>query len=229
MRAPTETHPRAPSGEFFMTKPVLYDYFHAPNPLRARILLAEKGIEYDKAEVDLSKGEQLSPEYQKINFACTTPTLKLADGTLITDNAGIAAWAEAFKPEPPLLGRSPGEKGQVAALAMWALENGFYACGEAFRNSVEMFVNRGVPGVDDHAQIPALAERGRKRAERFLKTLDERLDGKRFLAGDAFSYADITAWVAANFAKRIGIEPGPELANVARWYDEIAERPSVKG
>ena len=211
-----------------MTKPVLYDFFRAPNPLRARILLAEKGIDYDTVEVDLSKREQLAPEYRAINFACTTPTLKLADGTCITDNMGIAAWAEAEKPEPPLLGRTPAEKGQVASLAMWAIENGMHAAGEAFRNSQEMFVDRGVAGPENHAQIVPLAERGRKRVARYLATLDGLLDGKRFLVGDSFTYADLTAWVGSQFAENIGMGAGPELANVTRWRAEIAERPSIK-
>jgi glutathione S-transferase len=211
-----------------MTKPMLYDFHLAPNPLRARILLKEKGIDYDTVEVALPKGEQLTPEYRKINFACTTPTLKLADGTFITDNAGIAAWAEAEKPEPPLLGRTPSEKGVVASMAMWALEQGFHACGEAFRNSAEMFADRGVTGPLNHAQIPALAERGQKRAAAFLKTLDEQLAGKRFLAGEAFSYADITAWVSVNFAERIGLPAGPELKNLARWRAEVSARPAFK-
>lgn len=212
-----------------MAKPILYDFHLAPNPLRARILLKEKGIDYEAVEVNLPEREQLSPEYRAINFACTTPTLKLEDGTLITDNAGIAAWAEAVQPEPPLLGRTPAEKGVVASMAMWALEHGFLPCGEAFRNSAEMFVDRAVTGPENHAQIAALSERGKKRAATFLKTLNERLEGKRYLAGDAFSYADITAWVAVNFAERIGLEIGSDLANVARWREEISARPAFQG
>jgi glutathione S-transferase len=211
-----------------MTKPVLYDFHRAPNPQRARILLAEKGIDYDKIEVDLAKREQLSPEYRKINFACTTPTLKLPDGTLITDNAGIAAWAEAFKPEPALLGRTPEEKGVVASLAMWAVEQGIHTAGEAFRNSADMFAGRGVTGPDGHEQVPALAERGRKRAARFHADLDERLANGRYVAGDRLSYADITAWVAVELAARTGSGPDPKLENLARWRAEVSERPSFK-
>jgi glutathione S-transferase len=211
-----------------MTKPVLYDFHRAPNPQRARILLAEKGIDYDKVEVDLSKREQLSPEYRHVNFACTTPTLKLPDGTLITDNAGIAAWAEAVKPEPPLLGRTPAEKGVVASMAVWAVECGIHAAGESLRNSAEMFADRSVTGPDNHAQVPALVDRGKRRIARFHAQLDEILGSRRYVAGDAFSYADITAWVAAELASRVGIGAGPELANLARWRAEVAARPSAK-
>jgi len=42
----------------------LYDFAKAPNPRRVNIYLAEKGIEIERVQVDLFKGEQLSPAYR---------------------------------------------------------------------------------------------------------------------------------------------------------------------
>ena len=67
-------------------------------------MLAEKGIEHETVVVDLAAAEQLSDAYRALNPACTVPALALPDGTVLTDNAGIAAWAEGFKPDPPLFG-----------------------------------------------------------------------------------------------------------------------------
>ena len=47
-----------------------YDYQAAPSPRRARIFLAEKGIEYDCKQVDIRAGEQLSDEFKAINPRC---------------------------------------------------------------------------------------------------------------------------------------------------------------
>ena len=71
----------------------LYDFTMAPSPRRARIVLAEKGIAHEKVPVDLAKGEQMWDDYRAINPLCTVPALRLEDGHILTDNAGIAAWA----------------------------------------------------------------------------------------------------------------------------------------
>ena len=62
--------------------PTFYDCTPAPSPRRARIVLAEKGIAHAVKIVDLSKAEQLTPEFRAINPACTVPVLVLA-ATLI--------------------------------------------------------------------------------------------------------------------------------------------------
>ncbi|MFM5893272.1 MAG: glutathione S-transferase N-terminal domain-containing protein [Novosphingobium sp.] len=71
--------------------PTFYDCQTAPSPRRARIVLAEKGIQCEVRQVDLRSGEQLSEAYRKINPACTVPALVLDDGSVLTDNAGVAA------------------------------------------------------------------------------------------------------------------------------------------
>ena len=85
----------------------LYDCATAPSPRRARIFLAEKGLAHDTVQVDLRSGEQLGEAYRRINPQCTVPALRTDDGLLLTDNAGITAWAEAAYPDPPLLGVTP--------------------------------------------------------------------------------------------------------------------------
>ena len=93
----------------------LYDCATAPNPRRARILLAEKSVLHATVQVDLAKGEQLGEAYRAINPKCTVPALRLEDGTLLTDNAGIAAYLEARFPNPPMLGSTPLAQAQIAS------------------------------------------------------------------------------------------------------------------
>ena len=61
----------------------------------------------------------------------------------------------------------------------------------------------GLPGAVPYAQIPELAERGRKRVGHFFDMLDARLSESDFVAGPAFTVADIGAMVAGH-AARIG-------------------------
>src|SRR5476649_2602890 len=99
----------------------LYDCATAPSPRRARILLAEKGVAYATVQVDLRTNEQLGDAYRQVNPQCTVPALQTGEGPLLTDNAAIAAWLEARFPEPPLLGRTPAEKAEVASWN-WRIE-----------------------------------------------------------------------------------------------------------
>ena len=93
----------------------LYDCSTAPSPRRARILLAEKGVNYETVQVDLRNGEQLSEAYRLVNPSCTVPALRTEEGGLLTDNAAITAYLEARFPQPSLLGETPREKAEIAS------------------------------------------------------------------------------------------------------------------
>ena len=205
----------------------LYDCATAPSPRRARIVLAEKGVVHDTVAVDLARGEQLGEAFRAVNPQCTVPALRLEDGLVLTDNAAIAAYAEARWPEPPLLGRTPAEKAEIASWN-WRVEfEGLMAIAEALRNGSPAMANRALPGPENYAQIPELAQRGLQRAQRFLDTLDARLAGRAFIAGGAFSIADITAVVAVDFARVVRVKPGEQHANLRRWREALAARPSL--
>jgi glutathione S-transferase len=206
----------------------LYDCATAPSPRRARILLAEKGIAHATINVDLARGEQLGQAYRAINPQCTVPALRLDDGSLLADNAGIAAWAEARAPEPPLFGTTPASKAEVATWHWRAEFEGLMAIAEALRNSSPAMVNRALPGPVDYPQIPELAQRGLVRLQQFFTALDAQLAGRDTIAATGFSIADITAVVAVDFARVVRVKPGDDHSNLRRWREALAERPSMK-
>ncbi len=208
--------------------PILYDFALAPSPRRARILLAEKGIAHETVQIDLARGEQLSEAYRAINPACTVPALKLDSGTILTENIGIAAWADAVKPEPALLGSTPEEKGLVLSWNARIEFEGFMPIAEVLRNTSKGMAGRALPGPIDLEQIPALAERGSVRLKQFFEMLNARLKGRDFIAIDRFSFADITALVCIDFAKWVKHEPQPEHTDLLRWHAAMSARPSSK-
>lgn len=205
----------------------LYDYPRAPSPRRARILLAEKGIAHETVEVDMMKAEQMGEAFRAINPGCTIPALALGDGTVLTDNAAITAWAEATYPAPPLLGTTPLEKAEIASWNAKIEMEGFMAIAEALRNSSPAMKDRALPGPHDFAQIPELAERGLTRLTLFLDKFDARMAGREFVATDRFSLADITAVVAIDFARAVRVTPRADHANLLAWRARMAQRPSM--
>ena len=205
----------------------LFDCSTAPSPRRARIVLAEKGIPHETVQVNLAQGEQLGEAYRAINPRCTVPALRLDDGKVLTDNAAIEAWAEAYAPQPPLWGRSPVDKAEIASWH-WRIEfEGLQAIAEGFRNSSPAMAGRALSGPDGFAQIPALAQRGVQRTELFMRLLDERLQGRDYVAADQFSLADILAVVTVDFARIVKVKPGPEHPNLLRWRAAMSLRPSM--
>lgn len=205
----------------------LYDCATAPSPRRARILLAEKGIAHATVQVDLRSGEQLGEAFRRINPQCTVPALQTQEGRVLTDNAAITAYLEAFKPDPPLLGRTALEQAEIASWN-WRIEfEGFLAIAEGLRNGSPAMANRALPGPRNYAQIPELAQRGRVRTQDFFAMLEERLQGRDFVAADMFSVADITAVVAVDFARVVKVKPGEEHPNLQRWRANMAQRPSM--
>lgn len=205
----------------------LYDFALAPSPRRARILIAEKGLTVDTVQVDLTKGEQLSPEFRAINPCCTVPALKLDDGTVLNQNVAIALYLEDLHPEPPMLGKTPVERAVVMNWNARIEFEGLMAVAEILRNRSKAMQGRALTGPDDYEQIPALAERGRVRLGRFFDTLDEALAGREFLALDRYSFADISAFVTVDFAKWVKAEPEERHVNLKRWFAATAARPSA--
>jgi glutathione S-transferase len=204
-----------------------YDCQTAPSPRRARIFIAEKGLDIERVEIDLGKAEQLGGDFRRINPRCTVPVLELDDGTAITENAGIAAYLEALAPNPPLLGVSAEEKGLVANWNARAELEGLWALADALRNRSKGMVGRAITGPTDYPQIPELAERGLARANEFFEMLNQRLGESEYVAGERFSVADITAYVCADFAGWVKSGPTDAHANTKRWRDQVGRRPSI--
>jgi len=204
-----------------------YDFPMAPSPRRARILLAEKNVPHEAIIVDMMKAEQLGDEYRAINPLCTIPALKLENGIVLTENAGIAAYLDEQYPDVPMLGSSSIDKGLIANWNAICEFQGLAAVAEALRNSSPGMKDRAITGPVNWPQIPELAERGLGRIDLFFDILNERLEGREYLATDEFSYADITAVVVVDFARVVKKKPQDRHENLNRWRSNIHSRPSM--
>jgi glutathione S-transferase len=205
----------------------LYDCATAPSPRRARILLAEKGVAHATVAIDLRAGEQFGDAYRALNPQCTVPALRIDGGPVLTDNAAILAYLEARFPDPPLAGRTPEEKAEVASWHWRAEFEGLLAVAEVLRNRSPAMQGRALPGPHSYAQIPALADRGEARLQAFFDTLNARLADRTWLAGEHFSVADITAVVAVDFARAARQRPDARHPHLLAWRERLAARPSI--
>lgn len=204
-----------------------YDCKTAPSPRRVRIFLAEKGVDIEAVQVDLGAGEQFSDDFRKVNPDCVVPALELDDGSCISEVIAICQYIEDLYPQPELLGRSPEERAQVSMWNGKVEQLGLMAMMDAFRNASKGLIDRALPGPEPYAQIPELADRGRKRVQQFLYRLDDQLADNTFVAGERYSIADISAMVLVDFAGWIKIAIPDDASHVARWYADVSKRPSA--
>ncbi|WP_133467874.1 glutathione S-transferase family protein [Paraglaciecola marina] len=199
----------------------IYDTKTAPSPRRVRIFLAEKGIPMEYVQVDLQKGENLSPEMRAKNPVGKIPVLELDDGTCISEGASICRYFEEIQPEPCLMGSTPLEKAQID---MWHRQVELYFFGQVgmcFQHSTGYFKDRMTP-IKEYGVVAG------KNAAGFLKVLEKRLGESEYIAGDRYSIADITALCALDFARVVDIKLTEKHPNLKRWYAAVSSRPSAK-
>jgi glutathione S-transferase len=201
----------------------LYTFAGAPNPRRVHIYLAEKGIKVPFEQVDIMTRANRTPEFMsRVNVMGGLPVLELDDGSHIAESVAICRYFEAERPDPPLFGVTSFEQGTVE---MWIrrIELNFMV-------PVGMVWVHGSPltkGVIKR-QIPEVAEQNRSIVRSYFEFLDRHLEAHEFLAGSAYSVADIVALCTLDFAAKLNDLPhSAEQQHLSRWYQAVSSRPSA--
>lgn len=205
----------------------LFDFHRAPNPRRARMFLAEKGLEVQLVPVNLFGMEQLSPEYLAINPDGTVPLLETDEGVFLSETVAICHYLEQLKPDPALMGKTVIEQAQVLMWNNIVEQQGMFAIAETLRNWSPGFRNRVFAGQVDYPQMPELIARGRTRMEQFFDRVNVQLTGRAFLATEDYTLADISLLAMTEFAGWVECEPTASRRELARWHAKAMQRPSA--
>lgn len=198
----------------------LYDNAFAPSPRRVRMFLAEKGLSFERVEVDIAAGATSSAEFLAVNPLGEVPVLELDDGTRLTESLAICRYIEALHPEPPLLGVSPLEQARIEGLVLGLMFRLYLPTTHAFRHTHKFWQGR-------LEQVTAYGELARQQVIGEWQRLDAHLASSAFMAGERFSLADIVAFTTLEFGKVVGIRPQATQLHLLRWRDTIAARPSA--
>jgi glutathione S-transferase len=209
----------------------IYDRTGFPNPMRTRIVLAEKALE-DQVEfvsVDLIGAEHKQPSFLAMNPAGKIPVLELDDGTLISESTAITEYLDNLDGHPVLTGTTPREKAVVhmmqnraEAELMGPVDGYFHYATSGLGPVLQPYI------APEWAGRKEWGERQRDKAVRGMKYFDGVLKNQPFVAGDTFSMADITVFAALNFADYAGIAIPGECTSLIAWRAKIADRTSVK-
>ncbi|MCC5855192.1 MAG: glutathione S-transferase family protein [Idiomarina sp.] len=201
----------------------LYEMAIAPNPRRVRMFLAEKGLldQVERVELDLQKGENLTPEFVAKNPLKKVPVLELDDGTCIAETMAICRYFEESYPDTMnLLGATPLEKAQIEQWLRWVEFYFFLPTGMAFQHLSGYFKDRMTPNIP-------WGEECKTNIEKFFHFLNKHLTQHSWLCCDRYTAADINAFCTLEFARVVGVRIKPEQTHLQDWFDRVKNRPTA--
>ena len=200
---------------------ILYHLFLSADSRKVRIVLREKGLDF---ELKAEKVWERRPEFLAINPAGDVPVLVAEDGMAISDSVAIAEYLEEAYPEPiRLLPGGPRERAEARRLVAWFDEK---FGREVTRNLVgeklmKRFLGRGEP----NSSAIRAGKENLKTHMGYIGYLSER---RKWLAGDAFSLADIAAAAQVSCVDYLGDIPWDEHEAAKDWYARVKSRPSMR-
>lgn len=199
----------------------------APNPRKALILLASKGIDVDDmddldvVDIDFATNEQMSEEFTKINPMQTVPVLTLDDGTVLNDSQAVCEYLDRVYGERSVMGNDVVQRAQVCSMRRIAEFEVLYNFMLAFQHSHPSKAQRV-------EQVPEFVASSIARAIKALPYFENALNGHEYLVGDQLSFADIVLYLGLDFGKALKVNPNEQGENLARFYQIMHERFSIK-
>lgn len=225
----------------------LYNASQSTCSQKVRICLAEKGLDFIDHQVDLWKGEQLTPEYQALNPNGVVPTL-VVDAEPIVDSSVIIEYLDEVYPEPALSPAGPRARAHMREWMRFIEEVPTPAVRVPSFNKVflrhyqglseeefmeianlkplrkDFFIKMGRTGYSEQEMEQALG-----RISMTVKRMNETLGDQPWLMGEQISLADIC--VIPTFIRMHDIGYGnlwADAGGVGDWFDRVRERPSYK-
>lgn len=202
----------------------VHDWFDGPYPARVRIAIAEKnlGPNVRFESVNLWTGEHKQPAFLAKNYSGTLPVLELSDGTLIAECTAITEFLDTLEGSPTLTGVTPLEKGIIHMMSRRAeLE---------LLDAISTYFHHATPGLGPEVELYQNTEWGFRQRDRALRAMgyfDNVLKTQPFIAGSAFSMADITVIGAFIFADIVKLQVPEHYEALHAWHRRMQERSSV--
>jgi GSH-dependent disulfide-bond oxidoreductase len=189
-----------------------------PNGRKISIMLEELGVEYDVLRIDITKDEQFTPAFLRLNPNNKIPVLidrTAASGasfTLFESGAILVYLAEKFAS-----GLWPDDPLDRAIVLQWIM----FQMGGVGPMFGQLHHFRRFASHDEYA-----LHRFQKEVHRLYAVLDRRLSEVPFVGGTTYSIADIAVypWIARFTLHEIDWITFPHIKG---WYDKLSLRPAV--
>jgi glutathione S-transferase len=191
---------------------ILYDHPASGNCMKARILLRQLGLPYERVTVDLFKGETRTPEHFERNPDGRIPVLELDSGETIAESGAILLHLAEGTPYLPADGLAR------TRVHEWMLF-------EQNRIEAELGYARFLRLSGRHEQLPEVYESRRDRGRDALAALSRGIsDGRDFVTGDDYTVADIALYAYVHCAGDAGADPR-EHEHIGGWLVRVEAQP----
>jgi glutathione S-transferase len=188
-------------------------YFPSPNPQKIRFALNELGLECESVAVDLTKGEQRSPEFMAMNPCGRVPVLVDGDLKLWESHAILAYLGEKTGKLWPT---TPA--GRADALR-WL----FFLASAVSPPATELAFNRIAVKFSGGTPDEAAIARGEKALPAPIGIIDQHLANRKWMLGADLSLVDCDYGPVLNVLDRAAFNFG-DFPNVRAYLGAIRER-----
>jgi len=194
--------------------------FPTPNGRKVSIMLEELGLPYKVHVVDILKDEQFAPDFLKISPNNKIPAIVDSEGPdgkpiSVFESAAILIYL-AQKTKSALLPTEPRAFTRVMEWLFFQMAS----VGPMF-GQMNHFVKFA------KEKIPYAIERYTDESKRILGVMDRQLGANAYLAGPAYSIADVATYAWTISADRV-LEGLGDYPNVMRWLETLGNRPAVE-
>ncbi|MBL8641797.1 MAG: glutathione S-transferase family protein [Alphaproteobacteria bacterium] len=199
---------------------ILYHLWLHPFSRKVRMVLGEKGLEYD-ARVE--KTWERRTEFLMLNPAGDVPVLVEPDGTNLSNSSVICEYLEEVYTGVDLLGHDPVQRAETRRLVSWFdLKFNREVTDNLFgEKMMKRFMHMGEP----HG--PSVRA-GHANIHYHLDYIGYLTEKRNWLAGDDLSLADIAAAAHLSTVDYIGDVPWENHPGARDWYARIKSRPSFR-
>jgi len=203
---------------------VLYHLTLSPFARKVRLVLAEKNLEFTPK---LEKVWERRPEFLALNPAGDVPVLLESDGTVLAGTNAIVEYLDEAYREKLLIGINPVDRAEVRRLVEW------FDCKmnlEVTENLLgqKMMRRYAAPGQPTATPNSQAIRAGHANLPYHLDYIGYLVERRRWLAGDNFSVADITAAAHLSSLDYLGDVPWDVHEPAKEWYARIKSRPSFR-
>lgn len=207
-----------------MTRPIDLYYWPTPNGWKISIALEEMGLPYTTHLVDLAKGAQFEPAFEKLSPNRRMPAIvdpNGPDGAPISIFESGAILQYLARKTGEFYGKTERDWIAVDEWLMWQMGGLGPMAGQVFH-----FL-KYAPSMEPKQVHPYAQDRYRDEVTRLFGVMERRLGAERYLAGDFYSIADMASWPWVSLWR--GMEQDlDDKPNLARWLGELKERPALR-
>lgn len=199
-----------------MSAPIILHGMNSPNVTKVVLMLEECALDYELRHVAVFKQEQFDPGFLALNPLGKVPVLEdPALGMPLAESGAILLWLA--EREGRFLPASQPARAEVMQWLMIQMANHGPMLGQL--NHFRLVLSSGTH--------PYAEARYAAAAEKLYRLLDERLASREWLAGGAYSIADMAMAPWANYLEPHGFDPAAH-PNLLRWRSAVFARPAVQ-